>query len=193
MAVLIAVKTDYSVDERNLSHERLQQAARLKKADDKRRCLCAGVALDEALRTIGLREKAVRLATNTHGKPYLADYPQWHFNVSHSGDWAVCVLSTAPIGVDIEQYRAVAATDLARRYFSAEETAQLQRLSPSAQVEQFFRLWTKKESLLKAKGVGLSGMSSMTEEGVVFQEYALEGYALTACGTDLPLSITVIE
>lgn len=193
MAVLIAVKTDHPVDERELSAERLQRAAHLKNADDRRRCLCAGVALDAALRTVGLRERTVRLARNAHGKPSLADYPQWHVNLSHSGRWAVCVLSSAPVGVDVQQHRPIAALKVAERYFSPEETRELRCLPQQERTAAFFRLWTRKESLLKAVGTGLSGLSTVTAEGYRFREYPLPGYSLCVCGTDLPDCLTVIE
>jgi 4'-phosphopantetheinyl transferase len=79
------------------------------------------------------------------------------FNLSHSGDLAVCAIATAgPIGIDIERVRAMNdAAGLARRYFAAAEVAVWESLTVEDQVAAFFRCWTRKEAYLKALGDGL--------------------------------------
>jgi 4'-phosphopantetheinyl transferase len=37
-----------------------------------------------------------------NGKPVFRDYPQCHFNISHSGNHGACVLADTPVGIDIE-------------------------------------------------------------------------------------------
>ena len=140
MAVLVAVSTNCSVDERELSEARLAKAASLRQPDDRARCLRAGWALDAALRTVGLRERSVAIAPGEHGKPCLQEHPHWHFNLSHSGEWAVCALSDAPIGVDIEQWRSMDYERLARRWFSPGEVQALTELPLSERQSFFFRL-----------------------------------------------------
>lgn len=155
-----------------LSDTRRQKAEALKKAEDRVRSLCAGLALDACLRTVGLREREVTVATNEHGKPFLADHPEWHFSLSHSGDWAVCALDDAPIGVDLERHRPLDTKRLAERYLGV--------IDPLTRGE-FFSLWTKKESYLKAVGIGLSGLHTEPDNSWHFKEYPLEGYSLTVC------------
>lgn len=193
MAVLIAVSVRHPVDERDLSEYRRAKAARFKQEDDRRRCLCAGLALDTALRTVGLREKTAVFIQNDHGKPRLKAHPDSHFSLSHSGDWAVCLLSSSPVGVDVEQIRPVPELSLAERYFAPEEAAALRNLPEPERLTAFFRLWTRKESLLKCVGVGLSGLSSVSDEGYSFREYPLAGHCLTACGEDLPDDLILME
>lgn len=89
-----------------------------------------------------------------YGKPYLRDYPNAHFNISHSGQFVACAVSDRPIGVDIQEivsYR----RDMAKRVFSAEEFSQIES-SPDRSAE-FTRLWTQKEAYLKMLGIGFSG------------------------------------
>ncbi len=83
------------------------------------------------------------------GKPVLSGYPNCHFNLSHSGEWAVCALSDTPVGVDIQQHRAVPARVVRR--FTAEEQHWLEQ-----HPKDFFDLWVKKEAFLKAIGTGLT-------------------------------------
>ncbi|MBQ9861392.1 MAG: 4'-phosphopantetheinyl transferase superfamily protein [Clostridia bacterium] len=171
--VLIAVSCAHVPHAANiLSDMRLQKAAALKNEADQARSLCAGLALDACLRTVGLRERDVTVAMDEHGKPYLADHPDLYFNLSHSGDWAVCALDDAPIGVDLEQHRPIDTERLAKRYLGISEP--LTR-------EKIFSLWTKKESYLKAVGVGLSGLHTEPDDNWHFKEYPLMGYSLTVC------------
>jgi 4'-phosphopantetheinyl transferase len=91
------------------------------------------------------------------GKPYLPRC-DIHFNLSHSGDWALLAVAKAElIGVDVEAVST--ARDLigiAENYYHPHEFAQLQMLAGAAQNDLFYRLWTLKEAFLKATGTGIS-------------------------------------
>ena len=85
------------------------------------------------------------------GKPHLAD-DTVAFSVAHSGDRAlIAVAASGPIGVDLEQHRPLRAADLAGRFFTAREAAIV-----AADPDAFFRIWTRKEAMVKAEGGGLS-------------------------------------
>lgn len=171
--VLIAVSVaEASRAAEYLSDARLQKAKALKKQEDQARSLCAGLALDACLRTVGLCERDITVVTEDHGKPFFLDHPEWHFSLSHSGDLAVCAFDDSPIGVDIEQIRPIDTKRLAARYLGTREP-----LTP----EEFFSLWTRKESYLKAVGIGLSGLHTEPDDNWRFKEYPLTGYSLTVC------------
>lgn len=88
------------------------------------------------------------------GKPSLQDGPS--FNLSHSGGFAcLAIHPTARLGVDIEAFRVVE-EGVAARFFSDAENSALSSLKPSARKAAFFRCWTRKESIIKAIGGGLS-------------------------------------
>lgn len=171
--VLIAVSVaDAPYAVRYLSDTRLQKASGLKHAEDRARSLCAGLALDACLHTVGLRERDVTVNSDKHGKPFLADHPEWHFSLSHSGDFAVCALDDAPIGVDLEQYRSLDTGRLAARYLG---------ITAPLTTDEFFSRWTQRESYLKAIGIGLSGLHTQPDDSWHFKEYPLQGYSLTVC------------
>jgi len=91
-----------------------------------------------------------------HGKPALAGSRDGvHFNVSHCDGWAMVAISTTEIGVDVEVLRPRASLPaLAARYFSDAEQAYVNEASDG--ISAFFRVWTCKEGLLKARGVGIT-------------------------------------
>lgn len=108
--------------------------------------------------TYGLQEPI--LAYGANGKPYLCDHPDLHFNLSHCRGLAVCAVGTSPLGVDAEYIRPLRERVL-RRVFSPEETTEVQQSQTPD--ETFFRIWTLKESFVKAIGVGISyPMQSIT-------------------------------
>jgi 4'-phosphopantetheinyl transferase len=91
---------------------------------------------------------------NPQGKPYLTTGPV--FNLSNSGDWAALAMTdTARLGIDIELLRPVE-DDVARRFFSPAEYADLSALPAAQWRDGFFRCWTRKEAIIKACGLGLS-------------------------------------
>ena len=48
-------------------------------------------------------------------------------------------------------------------YFTPDELARFMALDPSQRDEAFMRGWTRKEAILKAKGVGLAGLATAFE------------------------------
>lgn len=88
-----------------------------------------------------------------NGKPYLLGCPDFHFNLSHSGLWAVCAVADSPIGVDIQQERPIR-VKLGRKFSHAEQQA-LSELAGEEQTRYFFDLWVMKEAYTKCTGEGL--------------------------------------
>jgi 4'-phosphopantetheinyl transferase len=97
-------------------------------------------------------------AEGPHGKPRLAGMEGPQFNVSHSGSWALIGMSDCrPIGVDIELTRKAGnELDLARSFFSDAEYRALEALQDGVRLQTFYKIWTCKEAVLKALGVGIS-------------------------------------
>ncbi len=122
----------------------------------------------------------------SNGKPYLLGRPDFHFNLSHSGVWAVCAVADAPVGVDIQQLRPV--TVKIERRFSNLEQQRLLSLSGEEQTELLFDLWVQKEAYIKCTGEGLQcSLKSFEAEnpGPGFStqlvEFPAAGYHLAVC------------
>ena len=86
-----------------------------------------------------------------HGKPFLKDYPNIHFNLSHCPKGAVCAIDSKPVGIDIE--RCIFKEDLANFVLNDNELQQV--LSAADKSIAFTTLWTMKESYMKLTGTGL--------------------------------------
>lgn len=110
-----------------------------------------------------LAERLQRPAANLQfcqdqqGKPRLHDN-DWHFNISHSGHWLVLALcQQGPLGVDIELgKRRRPPLPLARRFYAPSEYEWLCTLPEAEQENAFYRLWSRKEAVLKAHGGGIA-------------------------------------
>jgi len=107
----------------------------------------------------GTPAAAWRFAEGPRGRPEIAEPASpWSFNLAHSGGLVACVLSRLPdVGVDLEDLeRRTPTRDLARRYCSPAEVADIERLPAPEQDRRFLTYWTLKEAYLKARGLGIA-------------------------------------
>jgi len=105
------------------------------------------------------RPETLMFGVGSHGKPFLLEPPiPIQFNLSHSGTRAALVVTlNMRCGIDIEKVRPeVSDQAIAERFFCARENDWLQSLPEDQRIQGFFRLWSVKESILKADGKGLS-------------------------------------
>ncbi len=103
----------------------------------------------------------IRFSTCSHGKPQLEESLQQvglRFNLSHSHGIALyAVAENRDVGIDVEYLgRPCRELQIARRFFAPEEAEVIAGLPDDHRRKAFFVCWTRKEALLKAKGVGLS-------------------------------------
>ena len=164
---------------RSLSPYRRQKIQILKHHKDKCRSLGAGIVLDYALQQYGLRERHMDYAIGQWGKPFFKEYPQLHFSLSHSGDYAICSIGKTPVGNDIEGIKS-GHLKVADRFYTPKEREWMYEAVTGPEIEKrMFRIWTVKESFLKATGRGMSfsllDFSVLFgEQGVVTVEQTLE-------------------
>lgn len=136
-----------------VSAERRTYALRYRREEDQRLCLSAYLLLQRALREeYGLSE-VPPFCIGEHGKPALEGYPDIHFNLSHCQEAVACVVSTHPVGIDIEM---VDSYDEALLPTTMNEKEQQMILESSHPESTFIRFWTMKESLLKLTGEGIT-------------------------------------
>jgi 4'-phosphopantetheinyl transferase len=147
---------------RVLSQEEADRADRFHFEADRDRFVVARVGLRSVLSVYtGVAPHQVALSYGSHGKPRISETAsarKLEFNLSHSCDWAlVAVTQGQAVGVDIERVRAIADMEsIARSIFTPPECDALSHAEPSAKASVFFRLWTRKEAVVKAMGSGLA-------------------------------------
>lgn len=104
----------------------------------------------------GEQAKDISFSRNAYGKPFLNEHADHSFNLSHSGDWIVMISGGHDlVGIDVEQTKPID-LQIADRFFAPQENRYLISQPPNMQIETFYRLWTLKESYIKAVGKGLS-------------------------------------
>lgn len=139
-----------------VSEDRRQRIKRFMFQKDSIMCLLGDVLARYAIcRRLKYKNNQLRFALNQYNKPHLDMPANVHYNVSHSGDWVVCVLSNEKAGIDVEKIKKTD-FDIAKRFFTANEYLSIMSQPSDSRVKHFFRLWTLKESYIKADGRGLS-------------------------------------
>jgi len=184
--------------------ERMLKISRLAREEDRLRSLAAGLLLCEML-------GAPKILHGEGDKPHLADGP--HFNLSHSGDYALLVVGDGPVGVDIEKWETWCEKEwatLSRTAFHENERTALAGLAPNGIpfIGSFFDIWTLKESYVKMLGAGLSidpAGFAVKIEGWRYRArvesdprahlrlYELEGYSVALCAMHPNLPDKILE
>lgn len=103
-----------------------------------------------------ISNKYIRFNKNQYGKPYLKEYPNFNFNISHSGDYVLCAIDDKPIGVDVEEVKPIECEEIAKNFFTAKEFDYIVNQDSKFQLDRFYEIWTLKESYIKCCGQGLS-------------------------------------
>ena len=135
-----------------LSEQRREQCLKFKHEQGRKTCAAVYLLLCEGLRKeYGITERPV-FEYGEHGKPSIVGHPEIFFNMSHCREAAICVLSDAPVGVDVESIRSYNES-LARYTMSDTEMERIEK-AERPDVE-FIRLWTLKEAVLKRSGEGI--------------------------------------
>ena len=137
-----------------LDPEELARAERFRYARDRERYILGHGLLRELLgKHLGADPKSLVLLRGEFGKPYLEGHPV-HFNLSDTKDAVLVALARHPIGADIETMnRDTDHTRVGGHYFTTPEVESI-KIAPDGK-RRFLELWTRKEDVLKACGVGL--------------------------------------
>lgn len=109
---------------------------------------------------------------NEHGKPYIANGPE--FSISHCKEGIAVAADDKPIGIDIEGIRH-AEEDLIRRVMNIEEQEKVHSgTNEQEQARIFTRLWTQKEAVVKAQGVGIASFEQLQQVLVQNEEWTIK-------------------
>ncbi len=144
----------------------------------------------------GLKDMTLHLEKTPAGKPYFKNRPGVYFNLSHSGEYAVCAMSDREVGVDIQEWRKLSMDSMAKRFFDEKEMETWQNYNAETQKAYFHSVWAAKEACVKCTGAGLSkdfrhlrtdfvnGSITDTKSGEqkrLYEYSDFPGYALCIC------------
>lgn len=136
-----------------ISPQRREQALQFRHELGQRQCVLSYLLLKRALHEVyGIDENPL-FSYGEHGKPFLTNHPDIHFNISHCKDAVACAIDDSPVGIDIEsvgRYK----DELARYTMNDEEIAKIAVAEDPEVV--FIELWTKKEAAMKLVGTGIT-------------------------------------
>lgn len=92
-----------------------------------------------------------------HGRPFLAGDAELDFNLTRSEGLALLAVARRRIGIDLEWAgRPIDVEPLAAESMAVTELEAFRRLPAERRRAAFFASWTRKESIVKADGVGLT-------------------------------------
>ena len=103
-----------------LPEYRKKKIDKLKPEGERCRSLGAGLLLKRACEDAGIPGEDGHLSLGEYGKPFFAACPEIHFSLSHSGEYAVCVMAPCETGCDIETVKPFREA-VAKRVFTGEE------------------------------------------------------------------------
>ena len=157
-----------------VSAQRREQAMRYKHTFGKYCCLKSWLMLEELMNE-GMKELMNEWIYNEHGKPsftHSLNHPFTpYFSISHCKEGIAVAIDDRPIGIDIEGIRR-ADKDLIERTMNADEQAQIAEAVEHDRA--FTRLWTQKEAVVKAQGIGIESFEQL--QNVLNSGYRIESF-----------------
>lgn len=134
--------------------ERRNRTDRYRFDKDKYLSLGAECLLMRALKDFGIDYDGAVIRNDKNGKPYLEN-TNVYFNLSHSHERVMCIISDVPVGCDVEII-GKGDMEIAKRFFSQDEYENIQAIADEEKRRSmFYRIWTLKESYIKCVGLGL--------------------------------------
>jgi 4'-phosphopantetheinyl transferase len=166
-----------------LSHDEYQRAERFHRPSDRRRFIAGRGILRKIISAyLALAPDEAQFTYNEYGKPFILtdqNRGELSFNLSHSNGMALyAVTRRRRVGVDVEYMRDDFATlEVAERFFSKHEFEALKAVASDQRTKAFFNCWSRKESYIKAIGMGVS--------------YPLDGFTVSMASNVAPALLKV--
>ena len=141
-----------------VSDQRREQALKYRHTFGQFCCLKSWLMLIEGIRGYGISESE-DFKYNEHGKPYWENGP--YFSISHCKDAIAVVIDNESVGIDIEAIRHTD-EELVKRIMNEEEVRLVNETTDEKERNRaFIRLWTRKEAIVKAQGIGIESFEQL--------------------------------
>lgn len=139
-------QADYTNQYSLLEHAIRDKIDAKKNSRDKIRSLAGYILLYRAVLEL-YQKTEIKIYFNEHGKP-LCDF--CFFNISHSEDRVVCVISDQPVGIDIQKVKAIKKRPK-YKFFNARENEYV-NCDECLFLMHYTEIFTKKEAAVKMLG-----------------------------------------
>ena len=145
-----------------LSNNEVKRADKMKTKKKKRQYIITRGMIIKLLSIIINKDPhKIEFSYNHHGKPFINEKYNGYsveFNTSHSGRYGLIAITLDnKVGVDIQKIKPeIDFRALSNRFFSNNERNELLKLEKHEQQEAFYLGWVRKESFIKATGMGVA-------------------------------------
>ena len=143
--------TILSKNEKNKAHEFQHPDDRLSFTK------CRSILRSTLSKWLNCDPNEINIIHRENGKPYLEHSKVIEFNITHTKGLAAIAFSIdSEVGIDAENLnREINLDQVAKKVFTTSEQSLINANNQNDKKKTFFRLWTSKESYLKATGQGL--------------------------------------
>lgn len=101
-----------------ISNEKRERMKRLLNLCDINRTLIGDLLIRSLVcQKYKMNNEEIKFIYNEYGKPFVQNFSDFHFNISHSGEWVVCATANSNVGIDIERVSDIEALKLANEFF----------------------------------------------------------------------------
>ena len=161
-----------------LDNKKRARVSRYKNFSDRKLGVCAEMLAKKAIaEKFSVSVSDVKISAKESGQPFCENF-DIHLSLSHSGDYAVCAVSSAPVGIDIQKIVPYN-PKTAKKVCSQAELAEIEKSGDKA--AEFIKLWTKKEAVLKMLGTGVIGSMKDCLDGQKAETIRFADYFVSIC------------
>ncbi len=158
MKYLVKSINNFQADEINDFYYKIPEIKRnkikkLKNNIARTRSIIGELLLSELIHEEGLNYSDIDYYINEYGKPYFKNN-DLYFNISHSFEYVISIISDKEVGIDIEKIRNTSIKTINQ---FATENEKMYILSTNTNVEErLFKIYTLKEAYFKMFGINLN-------------------------------------
>ncbi|WMJ80657.1 hypothetical protein RBU49_17930 [Clostridium sp. MB40-C1] len=120
---IVIVKNLDIIDEKlkklceHISCEKRSKANKLLNKNDKIQTIVADIIIRiQLIKHFNIRNENICFNKNIYGKPYVEKIKNFHFNISHSGEYVAVAISKQKVGIDIEKVKNIDYFDIAKNF-----------------------------------------------------------------------------
>lgn len=162
-------------------------------SDRRKSIICASAILKRyyLASLLNITLDKIKIDKTVQGKPYItiinnvnaASEQKLYFSISHSENYIVIATNSMyEIGIDLQIVKNTPLVNNPKLIFSNFEKQLIASNSQDKRLDHFFILWTKKESFLKAVGVGINNRATVTSSKLNLELSEIkDNYVISAC------------